>query len=227
MKRLPFNDDWIRQNVDIYKTYKRLAEEHNKLFGTSFTREQMKNHASLILDVHTEYYYTDEMKAWIIENYPKSGTAEEKAEEFNSIFGTNKNGQAIKEMARLLGVSLSEEALKDYKQKSKEHICNFNRTVRAAKPGHVGRPSNGYLLVKLENGEWLSQGRYEYEKHYGKVPKNHNVIFLDGNRNNVSKENLMAIPVKLTAIMSANKFWSSDPELTKTGVVYCNLYTLF
>lgn len=168
------------------------------------------------------YWYTDEMKDWIRKEYPKEGSSDEKARKFNETFGTTRKGHSIREMARRLGVSLSEDALQDYKKKSKEHICNYNRTVRAKPIGYVGRPSNGYPMVKTENG-WMSQARYEYLQNHEEIRNGDVVIFLDGDVHNVSKNNLMAIPQKWQALMTFNKFWSKHPKITETGIKWCEL----
>lgn len=225
MRKLPFNDEWLMDNHRHYKSYAELAKAHNELFGTCFSRMQMKNHASLMLGIRMDgYWYTDEMKAWIVREYPKPGTSAEKAEKFNKAFGTHREGQSIKEMARLLGVALGDEALAEYKQKSADTLIRYNTEVKAKPIGYVGRPSNGYPMVKTENG-WMSQARHEYLKSHDEIPSGNVVIFLDGNVDNVSKDNLMAIPQKWQAIMTANKFWSEHPMITRSGIVWCELLT--
>lgn len=226
MKPLPYNDDWIKANCDKAHSYRQLAEDHNSLFGTNFTREQMKNHVGGILKIRmNHYFYTEEMVDWIAENFPKTGTAEDKAKAFNKRFGTDRTGADIKEKARRMGVTLSPEALADYKRKSAEHIALHNTTIKAKPIGYVGRPSNGYLMVKTKQG-WISQARYEYAKAYGKIPKGCVVIYLDGDNTNANPDNLMAIPQGWQAVMTANKFWSEHPKITYSGIVWCKLYEL-
>lgn len=223
MRKLPYNDEWILEHSHQYRSYRELAEAHNRLFNTDFSRAQMKNHANLILGIRMDsYWYTNEMKDWIRKEYPKEGSSDEKARKFNEIFGTTRSGHSIREMARRLGVSLSEDALQDYKKKSKEHICNYNRTVRAKPIGYVGRPSNGYPMVKTENG-WISQARYEYLQNHEGIRNGDVIIFLDGNVHNVGENNLMAIPQKWQALMTFNKFWSKHPKITETGIKWCEL----
>lgn len=225
MRKLPFNDDWLMSNHHRYKSYAELAKAHNELFGTCFSRMQMKNHAGLILGIRMDgYWLTDEMKEWIVREYPKSGTSDEKAEKFNKAFGTHRDGHSIREMARNLGVALGDEALAEYKQKSADTLIRYNTEVKAKPIGYVGRPSNGYPMVKTENG-WISQARHEYLKSHDEIPSGNVIIFLDGNVQNVDADNLMAIPQKWQAIMTANKFWSEHPMITKSGIVWCELLT--
>ena len=223
MRKLPYNDKWLLEHSHQYGSYRELAEAHNRTFGTDFSRTQMKNHASLTLGIRMdEYWYTDEMKDWIRREYPKVGSSDEKAEIFNRTFGTNRKGHSIREMARRMGVSLSEDALQDYKQKSKEHICHYNSTVKAKPIGYVGRPSNGYPMIKTECG-WMSQARYEYLKNHEEIHPGDVVIFLDGNVHNISENNLVAIPQKWQALMTFNKFWSKHPKITESGLIWCEL----
>lgn len=224
MRKLNYNDDWIIANYKNFASYSQLAEEHNKAFNTDFTRQQMKNHAGLILKIRMDaYWYTEEMEEWICINYPKVGTSEEKAKQFNSIFGTNRSGQSLKEKARSLGVQLSDEAMIEYKKKSSEHISDYNKTIRSKPIGYIGRPSNGYPMIKIESGKWMLQSRYEYTKHHGPIPKGNAVIFLDGNVYNIAPDNLMSIPIEYQAIITANKLWSKHPEINKTSILYAQL----
>lgn len=223
MKPLPFNDEWIIANSDRFNSFRGLAEAHNEKFGTDFSRTQMKNHAGLGLGIRmNHYYYTDEMKEWIRQEYPKAGSSDEKAKLFNARFNTNRKGHSIREMARRLGVTLSEDALETYKHKSADWVIHHNQTVKAKPIGYVGRKSNGYLMVKTEAG-WISQARYEYLKTHDDIPKGYVVIFLDGNNKNISAENLMAIPQRWQPVMSVNGFWSEHPMITRTGLTWCKL----
>lgn len=223
MRKHPYNDEWLLSNHERYKSYRELAEAHNELFGTCFSRQQMKNHASLILGIRMDkYWYTDEMKEWIRREYPKRGSSDEKAKRFNETFGTSREGHSIREMARRMGVTLGEEALDEYKRKSADTLIRYNTTVKAKPVGYVGRPSNGYPMVKTENG-WVSQARHEYLKSHDEIPRGSVVIFLDGNVKNISKENLVAIPQGWQAVMTANKFWSEHPAITQSGLIWCEL----
>lgn len=49
----------------------------------------------------------------------------------------------------------------------------------------------GYWEIKLDDGTWVSESRYRYEQYHGfKLPSSVYVGFRDGNRDNMSKENL-------------------------------------
>jgi len=226
MRKLAYNDEWILCACDKYNSFRELAKAHNERFGTNFTRAQMKNHASLILGVrYGNYWYTEDMEQWIRSEFPKTGSAEEKVQMFNARFNTNRSEHCLREKAKRMGVTLSEEAKAEFKRKSAEHLVWFNTTVRAKPIGYIGRPSNGYLMVKTAEG-WISQARYEYTKAHGDIKSDYVVIFLDGNVKNVNHDNLMAIPQRWQALMTAHKLWSEHPIITKTAIEWCELFEI-
>ncbi len=57
---------------------------------------------------------------------------------------------------------------------------------------------DGYIMVKVgEPSKWKLKHRYIWEQMYGKIPKGCNIQFKDGNRLNVSIENLYIINRKV------------------------------
>ncbi len=52
------------------------------------------------------------------------------------------------------------------------------------------------------------------------------IIFLNGNRADLRKENLAVITKRTNAKMSTRGFYSKDPEITKAGIAICELEDL-
>ena len=53
---------------------------------------------------------------------------------------------------------------------------------------------DGYILIKTaEPSKWEFKHKWVWEQHNGKVPKGYAVIFLDGNRANITLDNLMLV----------------------------------
>lgn len=76
----------------------------------------------------------------------------------------------------------------------------------------------GYIKVKVADpNKWELKQRLIYKKHYGEIPKNHNIIFADGNMYNFDIDNLIAVSKAELLIMNNNKLIYKDKELTKTG----------
>lgn len=81
------------------------------------------------------------------------------------------------------------------------------------KPGNV--PTNykpvgservnvdGYVEIKTQDPNvWELKHRYVYSQHYGPVPDNHAVIFLDQNKLNCNIENLKLVPRKYLGMIN-------------------------
>jgi len=77
---------------------------------------------------------------------------------------------------------------------------------------------NDYVQVKIGKNKWVNKQNFLYEQAHGKVPKGYCVIFLDGNINNFSLDNLAAVAVKEQLALSRYKLRFSNPDLTKTGI---------
>lgn len=79
---------------------------------------------------------------------------------------------------------------------------------------------DGYIEIKVsEPNKWQLKHRYLYEKEYGKIPDGHNLIFLDGNKQNLKLSNLKLISKAEDLIMNNNKLFTDDKNLTETGTL--------
>jgi|SRR5690625_1314833 len=82
---------------------------------------------------------------------------------------------------------------------------------------------DGYVRIKVQDGgsyqeRWRHKHVVEWEKVNGKVPDNHVIAFLDTDRSNISLDNLVLLSRSELLLMSKNDLFSSDPEVTKTGL---------
>ena len=78
---------------------------------------------------------------------------------------------------------------------------------------------DGYHEIKIaEPSKWELKHRLIYEKHYGKVPLEHAVIFADGNKNNLDIDNLILVSRKELLKLNQYDLIKEDKELTKTGI---------
>ena len=77
----------------------------------------------------------------------------------------------------------------------------------------------GYLEIKVADpNKWELKHRYIYKKHYGDIPKGHNVIFADTDKTNLNIDNLILVSKSEMLILNRHKLIYKDNELTKTGV---------
>lgn len=82
---------------------------------------------------------------------------------------------------------------------------------------------DGYIRVKVsDEGEWSDRWKVKqrvvWEEVYGPIPKGHVIVFLDGNKQNVSLSNLQMITKSELARMNQNDLFSDNPEATKVGI---------
>ena len=84
--------------------------------------------------------------------------------------------------------------------------------------------SDGFVMIKLDNpARWVHKHRYIYEQAFGEIPKDKVIIFLDGDKTNLSLDNLHCITRKQLMKMNQNNLFYSDPELTKVGIEVAKL----
>ena len=78
----------------------------------------------------------------------------------------------------------------------------------------------GYTEIKIaEPNKWRLKHRVLYEEYHNvKLNSNESIIFMDGDRSNMSKENLTLVTRQELLKLNKLNLMSSNPELTKTGL---------
>jgi len=85
--------------------------------------------------------------------------------------------------------------------------------------------TEGYADIKIADpNKWKAKHIIIWEEVNGPVPDGHCLIFADGNKLNVSLDNLLLISRRELVMMNKHKLISSNPELTKTGVVVADIH---
>lgn len=78
---------------------------------------------------------------------------------------------------------------------------------------------DGYREIKVADpNKWELKHRYIYEQHYGKIPKEDIVIFLDNDKTNFDINNLKRISRKEHLYMNKNNFRFDDRDTTDAAV---------
>ncbi|WP_243129280.1 HNH endonuclease signature motif containing protein [Hathewaya massiliensis] len=87
---------------------------------------------------------------------------------------------------------------------------------------------DGYIEVKIQDGKlnknWRGKHIVIWEKHNGPLPKNHAIIFGDGNKRNFDINNLILVSRRQLLILNKNKLIQNDADLTRTGVIIADIY---
>lgn len=126
------------------------------------------------------------------------------------------------------GKKWDEYLTKEQQEKAKQTCFKKgNIPSNHRKIGEERITKDGYTEVKIKDGSlnknWQLKHRYIYEKEYGKIPEGYNVIFLDGNKQNIDISNLKLISKEEDLIMNKNKLFSTDKDITKTGSIIANV----
>jgi len=80
-----------------------------------------------------------------------------------------------------------------------------------------------YMFVKTGEGGRRLRHLVLWEEKHGKVPKGHFVIFADGDRRNVTLDNLLLVTRAEAISMGRQRLASSDEDLTKVGLALVRL----
>ena len=205
--KISYDDDWCIRHWSSFRNWKKLCDEYNRTHDTDISYNTFKSHCNRELGIN--YHYSKEQERWLIENYPHLGI-KKCTKEFNRIFNDSRSNGAIKIRCLQLGVKTTEERRKERA---------IENTGRYHAVGAIIKKTHGEPYIKCEDGKW----RRLKDIVYGYKPKGYLIVHLDGDVNNYEKDNLLAIPRSISARMTANNFWSDFSEVTKTGIICCEL----
>lgn len=183
------------------------------------------------------HFYTEEECQFLRDNI--KGTPYNKmAEMFNEKFGTNVGVKALKgKISRLKlknGLNGCFEPNRTPWNKGKNFIAGGRSAETRFKKGQapinwkpVGSErvsKDGYIEVKVsEPDNWELKHRFIWEYNYGKPPEGAIVAFKDGNRLNVSLDNLALITRKENVIMNHSGTRYKNPKMFETGLLLAKI----
>lgn len=190
--------------------------------------------------------YTDEQIKFIAVNI-KGRSHQEMAAMFNERFGTDFPVSTIMSLSFRHGLKNEIDCRLNtgYKPTQfKKGIIPWNKGLKGVnfggqqtqfKKGQKGwnyKPvgtertnTDGYVEMKIADPKtWKGKHIIIWEAANGPVPKGHVVIFTDGNKQNVTLDNLLLISRRELAVMNKRGLISDDSELTKIGVVIADIH---
>ena len=222
-----WHDAWILKNLFGFSSYAEAARAYRRKFGIDISVPALKNHCRYKLGIQkprNENYrhITDEQADWIRRVYPKLGVIKTR-ELWNDRYRDNLSCTCIKQIARrICNVVVNP----DVATANKLNAAHKKGSKRATRSIGDTRMECGRLVMKAADGEWKSAGRCIWEKEYGSIPEGYALVALDGNTSNIQLENLEIVPWNYLGKLQRNGFFSNDPEVTKTGIVWCDLSTV-
>lgn len=144
----------------------------------------------------------------------------------------NYKGILVADLAKLMqekfGKKFNCEQIKRFKVKNKLRSGISTKFHKGQIPhnlkqeGDEFKENRGYQRIK-HNGKWMMKHRYIYEKAYGKIPDDWDVVLLDGNLNNLDLSNLMAVHRRDKLVCMRKHLSSTNGEATKVGLLTAQL----
>lgn len=152
--------------------------------------------------------------------------------EFEDFIRENASKYNREELRQLVqkkyGVEISKDSFRRYlnrhKIKALYNIVNNVREVYKCPIGAEQITKDGVFIKIAQPDKWRRKSRVMYEKYHNcKLKDDEYIVFLNQNNQDFSKENLIKSSRKEIAYLHNNKTFSSDPELTKLGLLAAKL----
>lgn len=180
--------------------------------------------------------FTSDQARFMKENV-KGISNKELTDRFNAHFDTNLGINQIKTYKKnhKLSSGLNGQFKKNHVpfNKGKKGIGGWKPTE--FKKGHIPKNympvgservnGDGYVDIKIADpNKWKCKHILIWEKNNGPIPKDHVVIFGDGNKRNFSPDNLILVSRQQLLILNRKKLIQKDIELTKSAVIITKVY---
>ena len=225
-------------------TTKELVNLVNEKFGLQFTVAKMRSYKgnyNLRSDTPRgrrkgcmTSSFPKKINDFILENHKGCGPTLMTAL-LNETFGTSYEYSQIKWYYKRhkLQSGVTGALPKDYLD-SKENMLKYCVSVSGEGIDQAGYlsigteriDSHGYVEVKISSfpSKWKGKHHLVWEAHNGPIPDGNVVIFADRNKFNISIDNLILLSKRQMFIMSRNKLFQPDADLTKTGVAVAKVF---
>lgn len=94
-----------------------------------------------------------------------------------------------------------------------------NIPVNKMKVGEDTISSDGYVKTKIaEPDVWEFKHKLIWAEAHGPIPEKHSIVFADGNKLNLSIDNLLLVSKAELLMLNRKRLISENSELTKTGL---------
>lgn len=165
--------------------------------------------------------YTTEEDCFLITNF-ENYSWERLTELLNAKFGTSRNFRTVKCHCR-----------KTLNLKKVKNACEYAQ-IPSDEIG-TEKWENGFLWVKINNlkgsrktrsvqQNWVQKHRFIWSQKYGEIPKECQIVFLDGDRTNFDIENLYCVNTSIMTRMNRNHWFTESREHTLTAIKLCELH---
>jgi hypothetical protein len=239
----PEQKTFIAENVEG-RSSAELTDMFNERFGLNITLTAMRayksNHnlkSGLSPGIHEPSKELQERRAFVAAHV-EGRTTEEMTELFNQHFGLNWTGEQMKSFKARnkfssgltgrfeKGQKVWNKGMKGLQIGGKETQFKKGHTPKNYRLVGSERVNvDGYVEIKTADpNKWQLKHRVVWERENGKVPKNHAVIFGDGNKFNFDLNNLILVSRAQLAMLNKHKLITDDADLTRTGIIVTDIY---
>lgn len=138
---------------------------------------------------------------------------------FNENFDETRTMSAIKNFGTYYGLRVD----KKVRQQNRRKYLDQAGSKRATRKAGDIRMESGRPVMKDDDGNWKTAAKVIWEKEHGLVPDGYVVTVLDGDPYNIDPDNIVCVPVSYMGLLLKHNLRSEDAEITKTGIVLCEL----
>lgn len=181
------------------------------------------------------YYTTGEIE--FLREITPGRSNKEITEMFNKKFGLNQSKKAISAIRKKYKISTGltgqfekgftpwNKGLKGLQMGGKEtQFKKGNIPINYRPVGSERINVDGYTEIKVADpNKWRLKHQVIWEEHHGKIPKNHNVIFGDGDKSNLNIDNLLLITKAQMLYLNRHGLIKNDVDITKIGITLADL----
>ena len=225
-------DAFILTHVGKYGCIQ-MTKELNKVFAYQRAHQSVGRHCTEVLKVKLtndkRNMYDKEQIAYIRKQIEAGVPQSKIAKMFNAKYGTQVSCKGINKVCARHNMSPERKGL--------AMVAGVRNPFTVRRPIGTERTSGGKMYVKIadnvqlstehgfkEGGNYQEKKRYCYEQYRGSIPERHQIIHLDGNKQNFSNDNLYAISPSINMIIASNKWYSDNAEVTLTAIKWCELF---
>lgn len=228
-----YTDEMCKWLIEKHNTIKmdKLVEMFNKKFNAKFTKSALWHKIHRLkgadFDRTREYVprltWTEEMVDFLKEHYDHYKYSEV-AEMLNRKFNIKTTPSSVEKKVHRLGLKKSKEGIKrTYNRRAISQYWFQNGNVPPLKK-EVGDEVSymEYRYVKVaEPNVWKFKHRWVWEQAHGPIPDDHVIIFLDGDKQNCSLDNLKMI--SRSELGGISKLPRTSKEITLTNLTIAKI----
>jgi hypothetical protein len=248
MKKKYFDEhiEFLRDNI-AGTPFKDLTEQFNRRFSMNITESAIKTFVHRHRLKNNRFSWTDEQIQFIRKNI-QGRKYKDLAKLFNDRFGTDYDTAQIQRMANNRGLKNGwrpdsthnasthfkkghiphNKGKKGWQSGGRAKLTQFKKgqpPINYCPIGSERISRDGYVEIKIKDPRtWRSKHTWLWEQVYGPLPKGHVIIFADGDKTNVTLDNLLLVSRQEMAMLCKNHLIYDNKDLTKAGIAIADIY---